>query len=168
MRVPFPFVCFPVCMLGVALFVSGCHRHEAQNTFSVQPPPQGASQHPHGLPGVAVHPGPQPFTVADVASYFAAHNLPLNGADASQLHVDALDFITAKQAQDRLQGEATGLDDNEMVGFVTLSGTFIFSGPPKSHSAAFSKAYAIFVASTGRLIMDGSLESPNAGGGNSR
>jgi len=155
-------------IFGAALAVAGCHHHEAQKTIPVSLP-QGTPQHPHGLPALAVHSGAtQPFTAADVSGYLAAHNLPLNGADPGQLHVDSLDFITAKQAQDRLQGEPTGLDDNEKVGFVTLSGTFIFSGPPKTHSATFSKAYAIFVASTGRLIMDGSVESAKTDGANPR
>ena len=138
---------------------SGCFHNPQEQQPVAMKLPQGTPKHPHGIPALTVKPGPQPFTQADVAAYFSTHNLPLNGGDASQIHVSNLEFITAKQAQDRLQGEPTGLDDNEQVAFVTLTGTFVFSGPPKAKAATFSSAYAIFVASTGTLIMDGSLDS---------
>jgi hypothetical protein len=70
-----------------------------------------------------------------------------------------LEFLTAKQASDRLAGEPTGLNDNDRVGFATLTGKFIFSGPSNTKPATFSSAYALFDAATGNLLMDGTLES---------
>jgi hypothetical protein len=145
-----------------------CDRHPTKQQKIAMPLPQGTPMHPQGIPALKVKPGPEPFTQADVAAYLAIHNLPLNGADASQLHVASLEFITSAQARDRLQGESTGLDDNESVGFVTLTGTFIFSGPRGTKTATFSRAYAIFIAATGSLIMDGTLDEGKGSAPNTR
>ena len=156
-------ISYPALLLAATTcFLSGCsgcfHNPQEQQPVAMTLP-QGTPKHPHGIAALTVKPGPQPFTQADVATYFSTHNLPLSGGDASQIHVANLEFITAKQAQDRLQGEPTGLDDNEQVGFVTLTGTFVFSGPRNVKPATFNSAYAIFSASTGSLIMDGTLDS---------
>jgi hypothetical protein len=149
-----------ILLAAAAYLVSGCHHHPPEQQPVAMQMPQGTPMHPHGIPALKVNPSaPQPFTQTDVANYLATHNLPLNAGDPSQFHVASLEFITAKQAQDRLQGEATGLDDIERVGFVTLTGTFTFSGPGNVKPATFTGAYAIFVASTGSLIMDGTLDN---------
>jgi len=145
-----------------------CNGHPPTQQKIAMPLPQGTPMRPHGIPALKVRPGPEPFTQADVAAYFAVHNLPLNGADPTQLHVANLEFITSAQVRDRLQGESTGLDDGKRVGFVTLTGTFIFSGPKGTKTASFSRAYAIFIASTGSLIMDGTLDEGKGAAPNTR
>jgi hypothetical protein len=101
---------------------------------------------------------PEPFTKTDVVAYFSAHNLPMNAGAKNDFQVDSLEFLTSKQASDRLAGEPTGLNDNDRVGFATLTGKFIFSGPPNTKPATFARAYALFDATTGNLLMDGTLE----------
>ena len=153
-----------VLFAAVVGTIVSCERHPPEQQKIAMPLPRGTPMHPQGIPALKVRPGPVPFTEADVAAYFATHNLPLNGADPSQLHVASLEFITSAEARDRLQGEPTGLDDDERVGFVTMTGTFIFSGPKGTKTATFSRAYAIFVAATGALIMDGTLDEGKGSG----
>jgi hypothetical protein len=144
-----------LCSLCLA---AGCHkRHEGDNKIALKLP-QGTPKRPQGSPALTVQPGaPQPFTLADVTSYFNTHNLPKNGADLTQLHVSSLEFLTSKQVSERLDGEPTGLDDNDKIGFVTLTGQFVFTGP-SGKSARFSQAYAAFDAATGNLLMIGTLD----------
>jgi hypothetical protein len=91
-----------------------------------------------------------------VVNYFKTHNLPKNGGDLSQMQVSSLEFLTSKEVSQRLQGEATGVDDNDKIGFVTLTGQFVFTGP-SGQSARFNQAYAAFDAATGNLLMIGTL-----------
>ncbi|HTW81385.1 MAG TPA: hypothetical protein VME23_17695 [Terracidiphilus sp.] len=157
-----------ILLAAAAGAFAGCHRHSPEQQKIAMQLPQGTPMHPHGIPALKVKPGPQPFTQADVAAFFATHSFLLDQPDPNQIHVSNLEFITAAQARDRLQGESTGLDDSATVGFVTLTGTFTFSGPMATKTATFSSAYAIFSASTGALIMDGSLEPGKGGGANTR
>ena len=146
-------------LLGVA-FVVGCHdkdKHGEQQKVALHLP-TGTPKAPQGMTALTVKPGPEPFTKQDVITYFQTHNLPKNAGSVSQFQVDNLEFITSKQASDRLQGVMTGLADTDRVGFVTLRGTFIFTGPRLGKSATFSRAYALFDATTGNLLMIGTLE----------
>ncbi|MGA2636271.1 hypothetical protein [Methylocella sp.] len=148
-----------ILVAGTVGLLAGCGRHEEQKETPL-PLPQGTPKRPTGLPGLTVNPGaPEPFTKSDVAAYFATHNLPLNAGAKGDFTVANLEFLTAKQASDRLAGEPTGLNDNDRVGFATLTGKFIFSGPSNTKPATFSSAYALFDAATGNLLMDGTLES---------
>ncbi len=148
-----------ILVAGTIGLLAGCGRHEEQKETPL-PLPQGTPKRPTGMPALTVSPGaPEPFTKSDVASYFAAHNLPLNAGAKSDFEVANLEFLTARQASERLSGEPTGLNDNDRVGFATLTGKFIFSGPSNTKPATFSSAYALFDAATGNLLMDGTLES---------
>jgi hypothetical protein len=85
-----------------------------------------------------------------------------------QFRVDKLEFLTSKQVSDRLQGVSTGLGDNVRIGFVTLVGTFVVSSPKNSKSATFTSAYAASDAATGKLLMDGTLDSGKGASPNPR
>ena len=122
-------------------------------------PPAGPAKRPQGSAALTVKAGAaEPFTKDDVAAYFKTHNLPMNSSSTSDFRVDALEFLTSKQVTDRLQGASPGLADNDRVAFATLTGTFIFGGPPKGKIARFSRAYAVFDATSGNLLMAGTLD----------
>jgi len=141
-------------MLGL---VSGCHRrHHEQEKIALKLP-QGTPKRPQGSPALTVNPSaPQPFTLNDVVNYFKTHNLPKNGTDLTQFKVSSLEFLTSKEVSQRLGGEPTGLEDNDKIGFVTLTGQFTFTGPSGT-SARFAQSYAAFDAVTGNLLMIGTL-----------
>lgn len=153
---------------GIIPLIAGCNRHPEQKETALHLP-QGTPKRPHGFAALKVDANaPEPFTQSDVVTYFASHNLPMNAGAKGDFQVAKLEFLTSKQASERLAGEPTGLGDNDRVGFVTLTGKFAFTGPPKSKVATFRSAYALFDATTGNLLMDGSLEStdgnePNRG-----
>ena len=67
---------------------------------------------------------------ADVETYFQTHNLPKSRSPASQIHVDALEFVTSAELEKRLSGAKIGIAPNASVGFASLSGSFVFTGPP--------------------------------------
>src|SRR5262249_34166538 len=145
-------------LLGILGLLAGCstfckHRGVEKGRL---PLPTGTPKRPVGLTALAAKPGATPFSKDDVAAYFKAHNLPKNLGLTDQFQVDSLEFVTSGEVKQRLQGESTGLKDEERVGFATLSGTFIFTGPP-GRSATFRRAYAVFDAGTGNLLMIGSL-----------
>jgi hypothetical protein len=126
--------------------------------------PDGTPKRPQGMAALTVKSGAaEPFTKQDVVTYFQTHNLPKNSGQLGQFKVDTLEFVTSKDVSQRLQGVSTGLDDTARVGFVTLTGTFIFTGPPsidaKRELATFNRAYAVFDTSTGNLLMVGTLEA---------
>jgi hypothetical protein len=146
-----------VLLLGGLGFVAGCHRSQPNEGKIAMKPPEGPPKRPQGSAALSVHTGAsQPFTQQDVANYFKTHNLPKNGGDPSQIHVSSLEFLTSKEVSQRLQGEPTGVDDNDKIGFATLTGQFIFTGP-SGQTARFSQAYAAFDAVTGNLLMIGTL-----------
>jgi len=100
----------------------------------------------------------QPFTQQDVVNYFKTHNLPMNMTSTGQFQVEALEFLTNRQVSDRLAGASPGLSPDEKVAFVTLRGSFVFTGPSAGKVARFSRVYAVFDTRTGNLLMIGTLE----------
>ena len=109
--------------------------------------------------------GPTPFSQTDVAAYFQTHSLPRNLGPRASVRVDALEFISSADVTTRLKGERTGLADSARIGFATLSGDFNFTGPSGTRPARFSSAYAAFDATTGNLLMIGTLASPDTTNG---
>ena len=153
------------CMLvsGFAL-VSACHPEEAgeQKKMALNLP-QGPAKRPQGMSALAVRTaGSQPFTKQDVVNYFKTHNLPMNMGSPAQFQVESLEFLTDKEVSDRLQGASPGLAADEKVAFATLRGSLIFTGPSGGKTARFSRAYAVFDAKTGNLLMIGTLEQQEA------
>lgn len=121
------------------------------------PLPKGKPRRPVGLPAVNVSPDPvQPFTLKDVSAFFKTHNLPTNLGSSDQFQVDTLLFLSSGEVSKLLQGVSTGLQDNELVGFATLSGALSI---PKldGGSVTFSRGYAVFDATTGNLLVAGAL-----------
>jgi len=118
--------------------------------------PSGTPQRPEGVPALRVRAAEPPFTRADVATYFTTHSLPKTFGSLSHVVVDNLEFVTSAEVSRRLDGASTGLAAGERVAFATLSGTFVFTGP-QSKAAEFRRAYAVFDAATGNLLMVGTL-----------
>jgi hypothetical protein len=156
-----------ISITGLALLaglglIAGCrdkdhdHDHGGQEKVALHLPP-GNPNRPQGLAALTAKSGAQPFTKADVATYFKTHNLPMNSGPISQIKVDSVEFITSKEVSARLQGVSTGLAENDLIGYVTLTGTFIFTGPPKAKAATFNRAYAAFAAANGNLLMVGTI-----------
>jgi hypothetical protein len=143
----------------LALALSQCKKGPGEPEKQALHLPVGTPKRPQGMGALAIQPGqPQPFSKTDVATYLQSHNLPLNRGAATDVQVDSLEFLTNKEVSDRLQGASPGLADNEKVGFATLTGTFIFTGPPPGKPVRFSRGYAVFDALTGNLLMVGALE----------
>jgi hypothetical protein len=151
---------------GLGLF-AGCHHdrdEKGENEKGEQKklalhPPTGTPKRPQGMTALTIKPGAEPFSKQDVVAYFQTHNFPKNVGSVAQFQVDTLEFITSKDVSQRLHGVSTGLEDNARVGFVTLTGTFIFTGPGSNRkSATFNRAYAVFDAANGNLLMVGTLE----------
>jgi hypothetical protein len=143
----------------------GCHHDEGGGQDNdphkkrALNPPKEPGKRPQGMQALAVKQGAaQPFTKQDVINYFKTHNLALSSGPMDQIKVESLEFITSAEVTKRLQGAPTGLKDGEPIGFVTLSGIFVFSEPPKAKPVIFRKAYAAFDAVSGNLLMDGSLD----------
>jgi hypothetical protein len=149
------------CALIVSLGLAACHYQPSgeQTKIALKPPPQGAGHRPRGMNAIYVKAsGGQTFTKQDVVTYFKTHNLPMNMTPSSQFHVDSLEFLTNDQVSARLEGASPGVAPGEKVAFATLSGVFVFTGPPPGKPARFSRAYAVFDASTGNLLMIGTLQ----------
>lgn len=124
------------------------------------PLPKGPAKAPAGVAALSVRPGAaEPFGVEDVSAYVHSHRLFKNTGPTADIAVERLEFITAGAVRDRLSGATTGLPDNTRLAFATLRGTFVFAGPPpKAKIATFDRAYALFSASSGNLLMFGTLD----------
>jgi hypothetical protein len=146
---------------ALALFtvLVGCNScvHEPKGAKKL-PMPTGTPKRPQGLTAITPSPGPQPFTAADVETYVKTHRLAHSIGDPSQIKVDSLEFITARDASTRLSGAKTGLGDDERVGFAVISGPMVFTGPPPGKPVQFIRGYVIFDAVSGNLLMSGTLE----------
>jgi hypothetical protein len=150
------------CGLAIAgIGLAACHYQQPgeQTKIALKPPPQGQAHRPQGMTAIYVSTnGGQPFTKQDVITYFKSHNLPMNMTPNTQFTVDSLEFLTNEQVSERLQGASPGVARGERVAFATLSGQFVFTGPPPGKPARFSRAYAVFDAATGNLLMIGTLD----------
>lgn len=161
-------------LLGILGGSAGCRHHDGDGDRDGEQkkrtliPPKEPGKRPQGMTALKANADAvQPFTKNDVIAYFKDHNLPRNSGTTSQFTVQSFDFITSAEASKRLEGVVTGLQDSDRVAFVTLVGTFIFTGPPSAKAAFFRQAYAVFDAASGNLLLIGSLgraeESPNRG-----
>ncbi len=151
-----------ILAVGLVMPVGCAHRPKQEKAALALP--QGTPKRPQGMAALTVKAGEaQPFSREDVADYFKTHNLPKNLSSMSEFQVDALEFLTNKAVSDRLRGASPGLGDEERVGFVTLRGVFVFTGPPPGKPVRFTRAYAVFDATTGNLLMAGTLEPGERG-----
>jgi hypothetical protein len=146
-------------LLAAMLLITGYYA-SAQKLVSeptAQKLPQGKLSRPVGIGALKVNPFGVPFTADDVAAWLKKHNLPGNRNTSAQLQVQSLEFLTAADAAKRLQGVETGLNPTEQVGFATLEGPVAFEGP-QGKTALFDKTYAAFDATSGNLLLVGSLK----------
>lgn len=140
--------------LGIFGALAGCDKQEKKPLQIPKAPPN----RPQGSVALSVKPGPEPFSKDDVANYFKTHNLPMNATSSSDFTVESLEFLTNKDVTARLNGASPGVNENDRLGFATLRGLFVFTGPPKATPARFRRAYAVFDATNGNLLMIGTLE----------
>lgn len=138
--------------------VAGCDhpgngRHE-QKKIALKLP-KGTPKRPTGMAALDVSDKAQAFTVASVSAYFTTHNLPMNMGATTDIHVDNVEIITDAELGKRLSGVSTGLGADAKVAFASLSGLFVFTGPPHGRVARFRFAYAVFDAQTGNLLLVG-------------
>jgi hypothetical protein len=142
-------------------WLAGCDHHKDHDKHKkiALPIPKEPPKRPQGSPALTVKAGAaEPFSKQDVADYLKTHNLPKNATSTSDFTVDTLEFLTNKEVTTRLNGASPGLPENDKIGFATLKGLFIFTGPRQARSARFTRAYAAFDATTGNLLMIGTLE----------
>ena len=150
----------PIVILG-ALALTSCDSSCArkQERIALQMP-TGTPQRPQGVGALTVRSGEPPFTRDDVVAYVKTHRLPKSVGSPDQVTVDNVEFVTSAEVTRRLDGASTGLAATDRVAFVTLSGTFVFTGP-QTQPATFRRAYMVFDATTGNLLMVGTLEDGN-------
>ncbi len=150
--------------------VAGCERaHRPEGAVEMKMP-QGTPKRPQGVQGLTVKAGPEPFTKDEVTSFLQTHRLARSIGDISQLKVESVEFTTAKEVTSRLRGASTGLPEDYRVAFVTIRGPIYFTTPlSKKRPVAFDTAYAMFDATSGNLLMSGTLAKSKTqpqGGGN--
>lgn len=127
-----------------------------------------ARPRPVGAPAITpTISGVPAFSKEDVIKYVNTHNIPFNAALLSSHSVEQIAFITSRQVNDLLHRQNTHIPDNYLLCFVTFDGTFIFSGPPgangKTSTITYQRAFEVFDATTGNLLMGGGLSSPPMG-----
>ena len=149
---------------------TGCKRTRRPENAIQMNMPTGTPKRPQGMQALAVKPGAEPFNQDDVTQFVRTHRLAKSAGDVAQLRVESLEFITAREATARLQGASTGLPDDYRVAFATIRGPAYFTGPRDSKPVAFDTVYALFDASTGNLLMSGTLikSKDQPQGGNQR
>ena len=107
------------------------------------PLPKGTPVAPVGMKALTVGPDPvAPFTREDVAAYFENHNLPRNLDSKADIQVEGLGVGTCGSALRRCEER--------------------LSSPALLRAAnpfKFDRAYAIFDASSGNLLMAGTLDA---------
>ncbi len=124
--------------------------------------PAGTPQQPVGVKAITpTSDGIPAFTKEDVIKYVKTHNIPFNATPLSDITDVQVSFITSKEVNDLLNRQNTHIPDNYLLCFVTLTGKFIFPGPPtvdgKTLSATYQRAFEVFDAKTGNLLMGGGL-----------
>jgi hypothetical protein len=138
---------------------------------SVNPPPRAAIQPLTNLahvqdvsnggpggPGIArTQQGIRAFTSVDVTHYITTHPFPLGPTTTGKPPtIVSIEFITSKQASQRLLGESIGVPDTAIVCYVKLSGPFTMSfapHPPGAQVPPSNTATEIFDAQTGNLLL---------------
>lgn len=97
------------------------------------------------------------FTNNDVRHYINTHPFPLGPTTTGKSPtIVSIEFITSKQARQRLFGEALGVPDTAIVCYVKLKGPFTMSlapRPPLAKAGPSNTATEIFDAQTGSLLL---------------
>ncbi len=146
-------------VLALCASMTGCDSFSgSQQEPTKIKPPTGTRQRPQGVKALELKPSLAQFTQDDVTQYVRTHRLAKSVGDLSQLKVESMETLTAREVKTRLQNASTGLPDNTRLVFAIIRGPIYFSGPPGSKPVAFDRAYAVFDAATGNLLMSGTLE----------
>src|SRR5579871_4813587 len=116
-----------------------------------------------GSPGIKLRTAPNTsgpaFTQADVTTYFQKYGfLPL--APGAHLQILTIQFVSAKQASQLMDGESVGRPDDYLVCYVKVQGPFLLTGipvPPEAKKVPTTARYGdeVFDAHTGNLIVWG-------------
>jgi hypothetical protein len=97
------------------------------------------------------------FTSNDVAHYINTHPFPLGPTTTGKPPtIVSIEFITSKEASQRMLGETLGLPDTAIVCYVKLSGPFALSQAPvpaSVHLAPSNTATEVFDAQSGNLLI---------------
>jgi hypothetical protein len=122
------------------------------------PVPAGTPQRPRGLP--ALEPSAQGvvLNVDKVKKFIASHNLPHNLGSADDIQVTSVETLDVDKVKQRVGIDTTGFKGNERVGLAMLGGRVVFGGPPPDEPMVYTRAYVVFDALTGNLLMLGTLE----------
>jgi hypothetical protein len=111
---------------------------------------------PPGAPAIRVTPSTTP-TCQQVRGFYTTHHVWRNVSQEGG-KVASIEFLKAADAEMRLHA-STGLPASAVVIFVTLNGTFVFSGPAKA-TKTYPYAFELFDAATGNLVLTGGLPKP--------
>jgi hypothetical protein len=119
--------------------------------------PTGTSSFSLGVPAIQpTQKGLPTFTRDEVIAFLKKNGVAhvINGK--TNFTVVRIDFISSKEASNRLHGESIGVPDQAQVCYVELAGSFVFPGPDNT-SGKFPRAIEIFDAQTGNLLLSGGL-----------
>jgi hypothetical protein len=142
------------------------------NAGGVVLPPPGPPSNPGpqsytgllGIPSIqlradlATSPGAR-FTEAEVRQYFASHRPPGAVAGSPAPTIVSIQFMSAQEVSQQLQGEGMGVPDTTLLYLVRLSGTFQgtnygpYFGPQAPPVPTRNYAEMVFDAHTGNLIV---------------
>jgi hypothetical protein len=154
--------------LGVLMVLTlvGCGSSTTSSTSGKLLLPIATPEQPVGATAITpTTSGIPAFSKEDVITYVKTHNIPFNEALLSQHTVEQVSFIPSKEVNAILHRQNTRIPDSYLLCFVTFHGTFVFPGPPvppvkrKTSSITYQRAFEVFDAKTGNLLMGGGLPS---------
>jgi hypothetical protein len=122
------------------------------------PVPTGTPQRPRGLPALKPHGQGVVLDVEEVKKFLASHNLPHNLGSAAEIEVISVEKLQVEEVKQKVGIDTTGFKGNEPVGLAMLGGRVVFGGPPPDEPMVYTRAYVVFDALTGNLLMLGTLE----------
>jgi len=133
----------------------------APNQFPFQPP-RSSTILPLGSPAIRpTRPIEQltanaaAFTIEDVKQYVSTHR-PAMSTGAQGYTITRAEFLPSRQVNMLLNGARTGVEDDRLLSYVELRGTFSFTGP-RGITVSYPRAVEIFDAHTGNLLVAGGL-----------
>jgi hypothetical protein len=147
--------------LSSLILLGGCQ--EAPTTSIASPSAEEAIKRaqagPHQLATgrVAIKPslsGTPAFRPEEARAYAESGRIPIGVAH--NVHATAVSFITSGEVSKRLDGASTGFPDDTALCFVEMQGEFTFSGP-KGSAPRYERAFEVFDAKSGNLLMAGGL-----------
>jgi hypothetical protein len=116
-----------------------------------------------GAPAITPHAPPNSsgpaFTQADVIAYLDKYGfMPL--APGARLQILTIQFVTARQASQLMDGESVGRPDDYLVCYVKVAGPFLTAGlklSPQAKKVPKTARYGdeVFDAHTGNLLVAG-------------